>query len=316
MNYGFAGFPSGPDAKIISVTEFDASGYYSVPMNAQSLYIFAVGAGGGGGGGRRAATSASAGGGGGGGGGAQIYLHYLLDDVVVPGSQLNVVIGAGGSGGAGGSADNTNGNAGTAGGDTYIKLNNRAGFLAYAVGGNLGSGGTTSGGAAGAARGSIYFHIYGVLHGGAGSAGSLGTKGTNYSILSARASGLTWHGGSGGGGFTTPSSVAAGTDIIAGTSTSISFVNPILLNSSSGSIVMAGGTADGGVGTSSYRHILGRLTPGIGGAGGGGGNTVGAGVGGNGYRGSGGGGGGGSKVGFAAAAGGKGGNGYVCIVAL
>lgn len=313
MNYGFFGFPSGPDSRIVDVAEFDASGYYSVPMKARTLLVFAVGAGGGGGSGRRATTAANAGGGGGGGGGAQVYVKYILDDTVTPGSQLNIVIGAGGNGGASITVDNTNGSNGIAGGDTYVKANNRLGFLAYAQGGNLGSGGTTTGGAAGAVRGSTYYHLYGVLHGGAGSAGAVGVKGTNYSILCARASGLTWHGGSGGGGFSNPSSVAAGCDIIAGTSSTLSFFSPI--GAATSSVVMAGGTADGGNGTSSYKHILGRLTPGIGGAGGGGSQTVAAGTGGNGYRGSGGGGGGGSKVGFSSGAGGKGGNGYVCIVA-
>ena len=65
----------------------------------------------------------------------------------------------------------------------------------------------------------------------------------------------------------------------------------------------------------SYLHILGKMSPGIGGNGGGSG-TTGATKGGNGYRGSGGGGGGSTLNTFTSGGGGVGGNGYVCIVAI
>ena len=182
------------------------------------------------------------------------------------------------------------------------------------MGGNFGSGGTQTAGTAGAARGSVYFHSYTALHGGAGGAGSI-TKGTSYSIITPGASALTWHGGAGGGGFTnTGTTAAGGIDIIAGNSTTLNTFNPI--GFTGGSIVLAGGAPEGGIGTSSITHILGKLTPGIGGAGGGGAAATAAGAGGNGYRGSGGGGGGGSRIGFNSGAGGNGGNGYVCILAL
>ena len=317
MNNGFFGFPSTTYSTFLDIKEFDTSGYYSVPMSARSLLIFAVGAGGGGASGRRAAPAGVAGGGGGGGGGSLIYSRYILDDVVTPGSQLNIVIGAGGSGGAIVIADNVNGNNGVVGGDTYIQVNNKAGYMVYAIGGNFGLAGTVSGGAAGAARGSNYFHKYGVLHGGAGSAGGV-TKGTAYSVLVPRQSGLTWHGGAGGSGYTNTGTVAAaGNDIIAGTSATLSSINPIGYAKSA--VILSGGAATGGNGTSSTFQISGKLSPGVGGAGGGGSNGVSssaAGAGGNGYRGSGGGGGGGSRAGFNSGAGGRGGNGYVCIIAF
>jgi hypothetical protein len=318
MNNGFFGFPSATSSTFLDIKEFDTSGYYSVPKNANSLLIFAVGGGGGGGSGRRGATSANAGGGGGGGGGSLIYLRYILDDVIIPGSQLNIVIGAGGSGGQLVIADNTNGNTGVAGGDTYIQVNNKAGYLLYAIGGNLGTAGGATGGAASSARGSVYFNKYGILHGAGGGAGNIGTKPSNYSIAVPRQSGTSWHGGGGGAGYTNTGTVAAaGTDIVAGTSTTISTINPI--GYAKNAVVLAGGSSSGGNGTSSTFQISGKLSPGVGGAGGGGCNgstSSAAGSGGNGYRGSGGGGGGGARIGFNSGTGGAGGNGYVCIIAF
>jgi hypothetical protein len=317
MNTGFFGFPNTPETELISVTEIDTTSYYNIPLNASSLIIFAVGGGGGGGSGRYGSVGANAGGGGGGGGGATIYLHYPLDNIITPGTNLFVNIGAGGNGGAAVTTVGTNGNSGTVGGATFIQAKNQVGFLAYAIGGNLGSGGTTAGGTAGAARGGVYFHHYTALHGGGGSAGAIGVKPSNYTILAPVASGTTWHGGAGGAGYTnTGTLVAAGCDIVAGTSSTVSFHNPIG-SYAANAIVCAGGIANGGNGSSSNLHVCGKLSPGVGGAGGGGGTTNGAGSGGKGYRGSGGGGGGGCwSTNGNSGAGGKGGDGYVCILAL
>jgi hypothetical protein len=137
----------------------------NAPPWAKYVSLLAVGGGGGGGSGRYA-TATNAGAGAGGGGGASRYLYRIpmhLDPHVRTRAWL-CTIGAGGSGGGSISVDGTNGNAGTAGGETqfyfsvglffnsdtyYTRIGGRI------TGGNGGNGGSTNavtGGSGGSAN--------------------------------------------------------------------------------------------------------------------------------------------------------------------
>jgi hypothetical protein len=120
---------------------YTANDTWTKPAGARLVHYLLIGGGGGGGAGRRSLPTNSLGGGGGGAGGG-ITAGYV--DPAFLGSTETITIGAGGTG-AVDSADNTNGAAGTAGGESSF------GSFIKARGGSAGGGGSSSGGSAGAA---------------------------------------------------------------------------------------------------------------------------------------------------------------------
>lgn len=126
----------------VNVQEFSTPGTstWTKPAGARLIHVVAHGGGGGGGSGRRRASgeTAATGGGGGGSGGRRVEAWVLAASVT---DAVTVTIGAGGTGGAARTTDGTNGASGTAGGETSF------GSFVFAVGGMLGSAGSTTGGA-------------------------------------------------------------------------------------------------------------------------------------------------------------------------
>lgn len=306
MNQGIFGFPSTLGGAVSEITQIDASGTYRIAPGTKILKIFAVGAGGGGGaGGKRASATAQSGGAAGSGGG-QVYQDFNVEDLGGANTTLSISIGAGGLAGAT-AGDTAAGGAGGTGGTTTITPTGKPGVLISCLGGGGGAGGTTTNTTGGTVRtgfsyGATLTHIIG-----SGCTASTGAP-TDQPIIS-----INYHGGAAGAGLAaTP---------VAQTGGAIYF--PSITSSS---VVGYGDQTRGNVapydrGTStvapvdSYLHILGKMSPGIGGNGGGSG-TTGATKGGNGFRGSGGGGGGSTLNTYTSGAGGTGGNGYVCIIAL
>ncbi len=131
----------GSEQESVIFTVFTSSGTWTKPAGFKRAILALVGAGGGAGAGRRGAAGTNRFGGGGGGGGAVVFLSIASG--ALP-ATVAVTIGAGGTGGAGITVDDTNGNPGTAGGDTSF------GAIVIAKGGSLGGGGSTAAGALGA----------------------------------------------------------------------------------------------------------------------------------------------------------------------
>ena len=322
MNQGIYGFPSTlATSSIISITEFDASGTYTIPSDAAEIEILLVG------------------GGGGGGGGGIVYQRVQVKDLFGR-NNLNITIGAGGAGGVGRSdaiATANSGSAGTvaqAGFPSFITIPNYNGFVIQTMAGNGGGAGTTpnQAGAAvgGAGRSSLIASLVAMESGAPGSSTSVTAPGITYSTFRS-------NGGAGGGSATsTTASLPGGSIKIESILTNTT--NPIALNLNFAGITLDGITASwGGApngaslgdgkgqdGIFLYKNSAGFLLfGGFGGAGGGGANTVGAGNGGDGYRGGGGGGGGGVRTvattlstgQVPSGSGGKGGNGYCRIIA-
>lgn len=164
------------------------SGNHSIPTGVKSCRVISVGGGGGNGGGGGTATSESytgtSSGSGGGAGGSGGYGSYIYSNISLTGySSIYVYTGASGTNGNAGSNQKVNsnytpipagynnnkttnvndGNAGNAGGYSYIILNGTNNWVAAAAGGNGGGGGgaasanasenkaTSNGGSAGAA---------------------------------------------------------------------------------------------------------------------------------------------------------------------
>jgi len=311
MNQGIFGF-SRNDSNLLSVQEFDASGTYIIPPGTRRLKFLAVGGGGGGGGGSQQVSATNAFGGGGGAGGT--ILIDTLDITTLnisPGDSLIITIGVGGAGGNGASAISTSGTNGIAGGNTLISLSGKQSsqYLIVAAGGNLGSGGTTTAGTAGAAgNGSINGVV--VSHG-AGTAGNASSSATSVQLLS-----ILTNGGAGAGGKNTLGTGFAGGGILIGSN------NPATTtvghpNYARSATVKSGGVANSATSVA-FRtiQVLGPYTWGMGGAGGGGGGSTSANNGEAGWRGSGGGGGGGALNSLTTGNGGKGGDGYVVIWAM
>ena len=277
------------------------------------LRIFAIGGGGGGGGGRRGAVSTLAVGGGGGASGT-LFLDDFPIEQFLGSSALQITIGAGGGGGAGGAADSTSGSIGTAGGDTVIYLSGFPNIFLNVKGGPAGSGGTNSVGTGGTNRNSQVFRAL-TSSGGSGGAGRSGSFGFN--TFPETSLGLC--GGAGGGAIDSSNNAWAGNSI---TAKATSATSAILLNAGivQGSVVAEGGPINSATGPAQTPTSISTESPtrygaGFGGAGGGAGRTTAATNGGNGVRSGGGGGGGPSRNGFAAGAGGRGGDGYVLIMA-
>lgn len=125
----------------VLMTAFTASGTWTKQAGLKRILGAFFGAGGGSGSGRRGAAGTNRFGGGGSGGGEGVWLSLAAD--ALP-STVAVTIGSGGTGGAAVTVDDTNGNPGTAGGDTSF------GAIAIAKGGAFGGGGSTAAGALGA----------------------------------------------------------------------------------------------------------------------------------------------------------------------
>jgi len=339
MNQGIYGFPSTlSTSSIISITEFDASGTYSIPTEATELEILLVGGGGGGGGGARAAGAPGTfnrGGGAGGAGGG--FVHTVIQTKDLQGrNTLIITIGQGGAGGAGRAAAlglnaSEVGTVATAGGSSTITMQNFSGFVIYAVGGGGGGAGTVpsnpGAAAAGANRNSLATGSVFAMD--VAAVGSSSTEPPSLTYTSFRS-----NGGAGGGSATSTTTGFPGGSIRIDRN---GVLNPLVLNLQFGGPtfdgltaayggIVSGGTLGAGKGTDGiqlYKTSAGTyLFGGVGGAGGGAANTDGAGNGGNGYRGGGGGGGGGVHAATALSAnqvpsgsGGNGGNGYCRIIA-
>lgn len=338
MNSGIFGFPTPLTGSILSITEFDASGTYTIPEEASSIEFLLVGGGGGGGSGRRAAgtpTTVLAGGGGGGSGGGLTH-HIVYKNQIKNIRNLIITIGVGGAGALSASGTvnagaNNPGVAGGAGGNSFVTSQENKLFIISASGGLGGNGGTTPNTAAGSAAGGAARNYFisaiplAMVAGGNGSANSLagGANGPNLQYNNFRS-----NGGCGGGSSTSATTSFAGGSISVPDNR---YTEPFAINFNyvlgSGLTIVSGGNANlgnidgaGQDGILAYTNSMGfEFFSGIGGGGGGAANNLGGGNGGNGYRGGGGGGGGGfhsaTTTTNRSGNGGKGGNGYCRIIA-
>lgn len=254
---------------------------WNKPAGARTVYVVCIGGGGGGGSGRKRATGARGDGGGGGGGGGFSEGWF---DAAGMSSSVGLVVGAGGAGGAAQTTDSTNGNPGTAGGDSTF------GNFLRAEGGTAGLAGGSSSVSAPTAKGS------GMRVGG----NATGTQNTG---LTGNSTTYSSAGGGGGGGVSTgnaTTSAAAGGAVAWAANTT----------GAAGT-----GGASGTAGTAGSSNTVGA--PGGGGGGGGGGTSGSGGNGGAGGTYGGGGGGGGAATnggGNNSGAGGAGADGCVMVV--
>lgn len=145
---------------------FTASGSYIVPPRYKAVGVQVAGAGAGGGSGRRGAAGSSRAGGSGGGGGA---LRREILNSIAAGTSVTVTIGAGGTGGAAVEVNDTDGNNGTAGGNSSF------GSYVTAYGGGFGCKGIAAASAGGGGGGA----------GGAGGNGDPGAAGVAGGLPSA-----------------------------------------------------------------------------------------------------------------------------------
>jgi hypothetical protein len=269
-----------PKAALAQIDAYTSPGTFTwnKPDGAKTIELIIIGGGCGGGSGRRGAAGTQRGGGGGGSGGC--FVH-----IVLPASQFGatvpVTVGAGGAGGASVTTDDTNGNLGTAGGDSSF-----GSIIADNTTGGA-PGGTSSGG-----NGAIAENC-GTVVGRAGGAGGSGSAGQSASFT-----GSGPGCGGGGAGISPANSVFAGGNgcqwRIAGTA-----------------VGGTGGSSGGGNGNNGNSTFL----SGAGGGGGGSGLGVPGGNGGNGGKpGGGGGGGAASENGQPSGAGGNGGDGAVYVI--
>lgn len=323
MNEGFYGFPTTNGLDVLSITEFDTSGSYTIPQKAKIIQIILVGAGAGGGAGAVRAAGTAASGGGGGGGGSINVQELLVADF--PGtSVLNITIGLGGNGGLG-AISTTATNAGAGGGNSYITIANEVNnyFLMLAPGGQA-----AAAAAAAVLPGGINRdHLFGNIKNTPPAGSATVITGTNVPTSISLSPPHTLAGAAGGSlNAANPGTPAVGGAIVLAITPSTAPLQtssvPFAVDiATSGVTIAAGGTANAalaagkgadGIFISKRFRMLGA---GCGGAGGGSSTTANTngGNGGNGYRGGGGGGGGASR--FSGGNGGNGGNGYCCIVA-
>lgn len=258
--------------------------------------ITVIGGGGGGGGGPKYTSGTAIAGGGGGGNGRALVYQCYTDEISLA---LLVTVGAGGNGGA--VSTTAIGNNGSGGGNSSVTKSGTGtdpAFVALiAVGGLLGTGGSTGGGAGGG--GGLVAYGYSTTSGSTGGAGANGLAGAAPATLSAIVPGTS---GGGGGGIPAVAAATAGGS------------GGITSNAYGGISGGAGGATDGAAGSAG----LSQRSQGTGGGGGASSLNAGAG-GGNGGNGgagakygSGGGGGGAGET--QGGAGGAGGNGYVSII--
>lgn len=263
----------------------------AVPTGAKLANVTVCGAGGGGGSGRRGASGSVRCGGGGGAMGGVSLGEFSIVDLGSP-TTLYVTVGTGGPGGNAVTADDTNGNAGTTGGESSVKAGGTGASNRFisAFGGNAGSGGTNSSGTgATTTTGSAMFaNAAGGSASVSGGAGS-GATTPNYSVIGG--------GGASGGGVSSGNAASSG-----GTSSYGGYYS-LSTSGTGGSSGAAGG--NGSACTGCYT--------GGGGGGGAASTSAAAGAGGTGSRSGGGGGGGASVNGNNSGAGGTGGDGYVKV---
>lgn len=298
---------------------------WTKPVKSSYIHIIAAGGGGGGGSGRVASAARAAGGGGGGGSGAHISL--LIPSIFCP-ETLYITLGAGGNGALGVSVAGSNGNIGTSGEATTVRIsqeNIAANTLTSCPGGANGGGGTTTAGAAGSAvaggvittaflnrllfKGMTLANNIVSMAGDTGTAGGL-NRATGAANAIDASSGRFILGGTGGGGI----GDNGDTSYAGGAHTSGSQAMPFGLAGG------AGGSATNGL--PGNTGIVARTHAGFFVLGGTGGATTGgvagalSGAGGDGILGGGGGGSGSAFIGSSSAAGGRGGDGFVLITAL
>lgn len=208
-----------------SVTDFSSSGSYQQPAAATFIEVWGYGSGGGGAAGRRGAAGTLRTGGGGGGGGSLVIRRFKVSELTFP---VTVTIGAGGAGGAAVTANDTNGNAGSIGGNSTF------GSYVTAYGGGGGVGGTS-----GTANGG----------GGGGVSGAGASNGNGGSPLVTAASTTTQQFGGGGG-------AATGTSGKNSTYGGGGGGNEDIANEAGGTSVFSGGGGAGGAGISASNTII------------------------------------------------------------
>ena len=257
------------------------------PSTPKRVFVRLVGGGGGGGSGRKGAAGTIRCGGGGGASAAVTEFWTLTTDL---GATASVTIGAGGTGAASVSSNDTNGSAGSNGGDTNFNSTT-------AKGGGGGGGGTAASGAAGSALGTTVIGLSSVTPGAGAAASTSGGSGGATGVVT------YWipTGGGAGGGVTSGDSASVG-----GAAGGMGAWNTILevAGGTAGATSGAGGNGNAGRGS------------GTGGGGGGGSTSSNGGEGGNGGGAGAGGGGGGAATNSVgnSGAGGNGSAGYALII--
>ncbi len=129
----------------INTQDFTSNGSWTAPAGVTRVFLIGFGGGGGGGGGAGGGSSVAVPTIGGGGGGGSMQSTIVV--TVVPGTQYDIVIGAGGSGGSAGASggSGTDGSSGTNGGDTSFTTH-LGSTLAFFGGAGFGVGGAKNGG--------------------------------------------------------------------------------------------------------------------------------------------------------------------------
>jgi hypothetical protein len=285
----------GVDVQVFGDASTSGSFTWTKPTGAKWVEFYLVGGGAGGGSGARYATTSARFGG---GAGAGSPIHYGRISAGALGGTETVVVGSGGAGGASITTDTTSGNNGTIGTATTFSL-----FSSGAA--QLGSGGTTVAGNAGASRNSCIIYPISASSGGGGTgATTVGNAPGNISSVimvangggggaGAGASSTTNNNGGNGGGFLTTTSASIISTIAGGT----------------------GGIQGGAAATAGTSATTNYFQAGTGGGGGAYKTSTAGGTGGaGGWPGGGGGGGGASDNGYASGAGGAGAKGFACIV--
>jgi lysophospholipase L1-like esterase len=269
----------------------------TIPANCTTLSIAGFGGGGGGASGRKSATGVAAYGGGGGGSAGWIQRNYSLEELGLKvGDQLTGGVGAGGNGGAAVSANSTNGSAGVAGGNTFLRIGSAGAFIFNSsVGAGATSVPTTSTGP-----------------GASSSGGDISGVGGGASVVTGTASAgpVAWKaggGGGGGGGIDAANVPRNGGQRGAG--------NQGVGSSTTPPAAAASTTGNAAAGAAGGEVLDGLITTGNGGGGGGASTAGNGGAGGAGGPGAGGGGGGAARDGaFSSGPGGAGGPGAIQII--